>query len=522
MADIFLSYAKEDRDAARRLSALLERAGWTVWWDRRIPAGRTWRDMLEEALKNMRCMVVLWSSHSIESDWVKEEAEEARTVKKLVPVMLEAVNPPVGFRTIQAADLTDWDGVNLSRGARQLIADLESLIGKPPPRIGREAKPLIAREVITSPPPSETTGESSFAAQRKVKQPSSSGRESSKITGTRAKAVVAAAVVVTLALVAFALLRHRESYKETAAATATPSASETPSAPKVVKLGVHGARQELKPTETLSLTLRGRFSDGTENEIANEIDWSSSNPQVASVNSAGEVTAIEPGTTNITATHGGLSSSSWTLAVKSVEMKPTPAPKLTALTVNANKRDLEPQERAVVRVTGNYSDGSRKTLSDGLLWRSSDAAVASVNSKGELQALRAGRVEITAQLAGVTSAPLRLIVKEPPGKAAAEPQERKKLEYTARKTAVESVVAKTPEARPVVPQFTAEQLRAKIASYIERAKDFRVQGNYGAALAELATARATDPASAEVSAEIEQTKRACLAEKKLGRSGLVC
>jgi hypothetical protein len=203
-------------------------------------------------------------------------------------------------------------------------------------------------------------------------------------------------------------------------------------------------------------------------------------------------------------------------------MKPTPAPKLTALTVNANKRDLEPQERAVVRVTGNYSDGSRKTLSDGLLWRSSDAAVASVNSKGELKALRAGRVEITAQLEGVTSAPLRLIVKEPPGKAAAEPQERKKLEYTARKTAVESVVAKTPEARPVVPQFTAEQLRAKIASYIERAKDFRVQGNYGAALAELATARATDPASAEVSAEIEQTKRACLAEKKLGRSGLVC
>src|SRR5437867_1857343 len=79
----------------------------------------------------MRCMVVLWSTDSIESDWVKEEAEEARTIRKLVPVLIDAVTLSVGFRFIQAADLTDWDGSNDAPGARQLIADLESLIGKP-------------------------------------------------------------------------------------------------------------------------------------------------------------------------------------------------------------------------------------------------------------------------------------------------------------------------------------------------------------------------------------------------------
>ena len=78
MADIFLSYANEDREAALKISRLLESAGWTVWWDRRIPAGRSWRSVLEEALGQMRGMVVLWSKRSIESDWVKEEAEEAR------------------------------------------------------------------------------------------------------------------------------------------------------------------------------------------------------------------------------------------------------------------------------------------------------------------------------------------------------------------------------------------------------------------------------------------------------------
>src|SRR5919108_5226958 len=124
MADIFLSYANEDREMARAVAGLLESAGCTVWWDRRIPAGRTWRSMIEEALSEMRCMVVLWSKHSVESDWVKEEAEEAREIGKLVPVLIEAVKPPVGFRAIQAADLADWNGSLSAAGAQQLIADL--------------------------------------------------------------------------------------------------------------------------------------------------------------------------------------------------------------------------------------------------------------------------------------------------------------------------------------------------------------------------------------------------------------
>src|SRR5215471_8549609 len=131
MVDIFLSYAKEDREVARRIAALLGNAGWVVWWDRRIPAGRTWRSVLEEALREMRCMVVLWSTHSIESDWVRDEADEARVRKKLVPVLIEAVNPPVGFRNIQAADLSEWDGSNNAGGVQQLLGDIESMIGKP-------------------------------------------------------------------------------------------------------------------------------------------------------------------------------------------------------------------------------------------------------------------------------------------------------------------------------------------------------------------------------------------------------
>ena len=131
MTDIFLSYTERDRDAARRIAGVLSTTGWTVWWDRRIPAGETWRSVLEDALENMRCMVVLWSARSIESEWVYEEASEGRRQGKLVPVMIENVRPPAGFREIQAADLTAWDGSPDFDGLRMLLADLENLLGKP-------------------------------------------------------------------------------------------------------------------------------------------------------------------------------------------------------------------------------------------------------------------------------------------------------------------------------------------------------------------------------------------------------
>ena len=131
MADIFLSYNEKDRDAVRRLAEALQSTGWSVWWDRRIPAGLTWRGVLERELQHMRCMVVLWSQHSVASDWVCEEAAEGRQLGRLVPVLIEDVRPPPGFREIQAADLVDWDGSQDFLGLRRLLEDIERLIGKP-------------------------------------------------------------------------------------------------------------------------------------------------------------------------------------------------------------------------------------------------------------------------------------------------------------------------------------------------------------------------------------------------------
>jgi TIR domain len=88
----------------------LEEHGWDVWWDREIPPGQTWTDVLERALSETRVVVVVWTKASIKSDWVEIEASEGRQRSGLFPVALDEVVPPLQFRLIQAADLTRWDG----------------------------------------------------------------------------------------------------------------------------------------------------------------------------------------------------------------------------------------------------------------------------------------------------------------------------------------------------------------------------------------------------------------------------
>src|SRR5262245_25540529 len=110
MSDIFISYAREDRDKAKALAELFQQQGWSVWWDRNIPPGRSFDDVIEARLSAARRVVVLWSKNSASSDWVKGEAGEALKRKILVPAHIDSANVPLEFRRLQTVDLSDWKG----------------------------------------------------------------------------------------------------------------------------------------------------------------------------------------------------------------------------------------------------------------------------------------------------------------------------------------------------------------------------------------------------------------------------
>lgn len=132
MADIFVSYASEDRARASALAAAFEALGWSVWWDRQIRSGSDFTKAIGRALHEARVVVVLWSASSIESAWVRDEASEGLKRQVLVAASLDGAEPPLGFRSFQSIALGDWDGDRAAPAFRRLAEDIAAMLGAAP------------------------------------------------------------------------------------------------------------------------------------------------------------------------------------------------------------------------------------------------------------------------------------------------------------------------------------------------------------------------------------------------------
>lgn len=131
MASIFLSYARGDAAKAGRIANAFEAAGHFVWWDQHIGTGSRFSSEIDEALRNAEMVVVLWSELSIRSAWVLDEAAVGRDTARLVPVLIEDVLPPLGFRQFQALPLT-----GTLRGKRALQPLLDAVAAGVKPELG--------------------------------------------------------------------------------------------------------------------------------------------------------------------------------------------------------------------------------------------------------------------------------------------------------------------------------------------------------------------------------------------------
>lgn len=132
MTDVFISYASEDRDRAGKLASALSAFNWSVWWDRKIIIGQAFDQAIEHELETAKSVVVLWSKHSIASEWVKNEAAVASERGVLVPAIIDSVKLPLEFRRKQTADLIDWNGEPSHSGFQALCEGIATTIGGPP------------------------------------------------------------------------------------------------------------------------------------------------------------------------------------------------------------------------------------------------------------------------------------------------------------------------------------------------------------------------------------------------------
>ena len=153
---------------------------------------------------------------------------------------------------------------------------------------------------------------------------------------------------------------------------------------------------------TQQFTAAGTYSDSSTANLISQVTWTSSDTSVAIISSGGLVTAMAPGSTNITASQSGVTSPVVGLNVKL----------LISISVTPTLPDILPVGFAEqFTALGSYSDGSTEDISLQVTWISSNASVAVTTQSGEIGGAAPGTSNITATLFGVTSPAVSVNVK---------------------------------------------------------------------------------------------------------------
>lgn len=153
--DIFISYSRHDRDTALAFRNLLRRRGWNVWLDDEVRVGTAFDREIERKIRRTKCVLVLWSMESSNSDWVRAEATVGFESGCLVSVKIEPdVVLPLRFINVQTSDYSNWDRTDEAPEFIELMSVIEETIGRPTPvphelpYLIRDSSPLNLAEAL--------------------------------------------------------------------------------------------------------------------------------------------------------------------------------------------------------------------------------------------------------------------------------------------------------------------------------------------------------------------------------------
>ncbi|PJZ57217.1 hypothetical protein CH367_10810 [Leptospira barantonii] len=166
----------------------------------------------------------------------------------------------------------------------------------------------------------------------------------------------------------------------------------------------------IAPTSSLSIakglsqdfSAVGHYTDGTTQDLTTQVIWNSSNSSVATASNAsganGRITSIDTGTSQISASLGGTSSSNTTVTVTAAVLNSIQVSPANISIPNGNSNSFT--------AIGVYSDSTTLDVTSQATWTSSDVSKANISNaighEGVATATSSGSTTITATLGGVS------------------------------------------------------------------------------------------------------------------------
>ena len=112
MAEVFISYKRDQRERVELIADALRNEQFSVWFDANLEAsrGEGFDAEIEREVTSAYCVLACWTPAATRSIYVRAEAKKGLERDALVLILLEQCALPVPFNAIDAVDLTHWHG----------------------------------------------------------------------------------------------------------------------------------------------------------------------------------------------------------------------------------------------------------------------------------------------------------------------------------------------------------------------------------------------------------------------------
>ena len=170
----------------------------------------------------------------------------------------------------------------------------------------------------------------------------------------------------------------------------------------VDSIAVSPATQSVSVGQTAQFMATGTIDHGSHpastEDVTSMVTWRSSAPAIATVNSAGMVTAVAVGSATITATLAGATPSTGTITVTQSTGGSAGGDVVSVNVIPGTQSVLTPTQTSQFIAIGTTSSGATENVSSQVSWSSSSAQIATINPSGLATAVGQGSATITALL----------------------------------------------------------------------------------------------------------------------------